>query len=291
MSDDSSLREVVEAAAETLRQAGVEAPLSEARVLLAHALGLPLSRLDLQPSVPGEAQVRFNALVGERASRRPLAYITGDTEFMGLRFLCDGRALVPRPETEVLVEQAVRRLREHDAAAVVLDIGTGTGAIGLSVAALLSEVRVVLTDVSAGALTLARENAALLGLADRARFLHGRDLDPILAAGLAEDITCVLANPPYVAPGDANALPPEVAEHEPREAWLGEDADGLGVYRRLIPQCARHLPNVWLLAFEVGLGQAEAVVRLWSGLGTQPTRVSVVKDLSDIDRVVVAERR
>jgi release factor glutamine methyltransferase len=189
------------------------------------------------------------------------------------------------------VEQAVRRLREHDAAAVVLDIGTGTGAIGLSVAALLSEVRVVLTDVSAGALTLARENAALLGLADRARFLHGRDLDPILAAGLAEDITCVLANPPYVAPGDANALPPEVAEHEPREAWLGEDADGLGVYRRLIPQCARHLPNVWLLAFEVGLGQAEAVVRLWSGLGTQPTRVSVVKDLSDIDRVVVAERR
>jgi len=133
-------------AAARLRAAGIEAPLAEARILLAHVLKVPLTRLDLLVASHVESGVaeRYSELVAERATRRPLAYVTGDTEFMGLRFRCDERALVPRPETEVLVEAVLDLVAGHE---VVLDIGTGTGAIGLSVAALPSPVKALLTDL------------------------------------------------------------------------------------------------------------------------------------------------
>ena len=288
------------AAAQLLEAAGVDSPATDARLLLAHVLRLPLTRLDLSLDSPldAEAASRYQALVSERATRHPLAYLTGETEFMGLTFRCDERALIPRPDTEALVEAVVgahRRSGFQPDNAVphtpcLLDLGTGAGCIGLSLAVLLPEAHVVLTDISGDALALARENAEVLGVADRTRLLEGPDLEPVLAAGLAEDITCVVSNPPYIAPGDVPALPPEVADHEPRAAWLGEGEAGLGVYERLIPQCAEWLPNVRLAAFEVGLGQAAAVHdlcrRAWPAFD-----VRLVKDLSGIDRVLIAQPR
>ncbi|MBM3499105.1 MAG: peptide chain release factor N(5)-glutamine methyltransferase, partial [Armatimonadetes bacterium] len=252
MSDDSPRsrrarpsREALQAAARRLAEAGVESPLTEARLLLAHVLEVPLTRLDLHLASPLEPAptARFEALVAQRAARRPLAHLTGETEFMGLRFRCDARALIPRPDSEVLVEAVVEAQRAAPTPCV-LDLGTGTGCLGLSLAVLLPEARVVLTDVSSEALALARENAEALGVTDRAAFLEGRDLEPVLAAGLAEDITAVVSNPPYIAPGDVPTLPPEVAEHEPPLAWRGEGEAGLGAYEQMIPQCADSLPNV-----------------------------------------------
>jgi len=285
------LRHALNQAARELDRAGVDCPLPEARVLLAHALDVPLSRLDLLLKEPmsTEAADRYQGLVIARAARRPLAYITGETEFMGLRFRCDERALVPRPETEILVEAVLDRLRARDPAAIILDVGAGTGVIGLSLAVLLPGARAILTDISREALALSPENAEALNVTARVQFLCGPGLEPALRAGLAEDITCVVSNPPYIAPAHVPSLPPEVALHEPQSAWLGEGETGLGVYERLIPQCAHRLPNLNLIAFEVGLGQAVAVGRLCEQ-AWPPFHTRIVKDLSGLDRVVLVER-
>jgi len=277
-------RDALQAAALALEQAGVESPTTEARIILAHVLGLPLTRLDLRLADSLEAQERYGALVAERATRQPLAYVLGETEFMGLTFRCDARALVPRPETELLVEAVARGA----SGGVILDIGTGTGCIGLSLAMLVPEARVVLTDVSAEALELAAENAERLAVRERVELLEGRDLEPVLAAGLAEGITCVVSNPPYIPPADVPNLPPEVAAHESPLAWRGEGEAGLGMYERLIPACAERLPNVRRAAFEVGLGQMAAVLGLcreaWPHFDWQS-----LKDLSGTARTALGQ--
>ncbi len=290
MTAPKTVREVLEEAADTLRRCAVDSPRTDARILLASLLEVPLSRLDLSLDTPLPSDIRsaFAAATRRRARREPLAYITGDTEFMGLRFLCDARALVPRPETEVLAEQVLHRLREHGRPVTLLDLGAGCGAIGLSLAAMLPDVRALLTDVSEQALALARENARRLGVAARVRLLQGADLDPVCRTSLAEEIACLVSNPPYVAPRDVPALPPEVALHEPREAWLGEGEDGTGFYQRVIPDCARLLCNLVLAAFEVGIGQADRV-RSICAAAWPLYRTTVVTDLNGIERVVIAE--
>jgi len=277
-------------ATDRLAGAGIPDALPEARLLLASALRVPLSRLDLHladPTAPDAAE-RIGRLVHERATRRPLAYVVGHTEFMGLRFRCDPRALVPRPETEVLVAEVHRRLAQVDEPGLLLDVGTGTGAIGLSLAALVPRLRVVLTDVSPGALALAEGNAASLGVTGRARLLQGRDLDPVAEAGVASEVRCLVSNPPYIPPRDVPGLPPEVALHEPSIAWEGDGEEGTGFYERIVPQCPARLPGLRLVAFEVGLGQAERVGLLCRDAWPDWT-VSVTKDLNGIDRVAIAE--
>jgi len=280
---------LLDSAGHELADSGIGDALAETRILLASALGLPLSRLDLQlgdPVAPDAAR-RFERLVRERATRRPLAYVIGHTEFMGLRFRCDPRALVPRPETEVLVEEVRQRLAQVDETGLLLDVGAGTGAIGLSLASGTSGMPAILTDVSPEALALARENAEALGLG-RVRFLLGPGLEPVVTAGLAEQVTCLVCNPPYIAPRDVSSLPPEVALHEPSIAWQGEGEQGMGLYERIMPQCPARLPGLQLVAFEVGLGQAGRVAALcreaWPAW-----IVSVIKDLNGIDRVIIAE--
>lgn len=285
-----TVREALEGATDTLRRHRIESPRTDARVLLAELLGVPLTRLDLslEAPLPPDTASAFGAAVRRRASREPLAYITGDTEFMGLRFLCDRRALVPRPETEVLTEQVLRWLRQYGRPVTLLDLGAGCGAIGLSLAALWRDLRVVLTDASGDALALARENADRLGVAARVRVLRGADLEPVWRSALAEEIVCLASNPPYVAPGDVPELPPEVALHEPREAWLGEGEHGIGFYERVIPECAARLSSLVLAAFEVGIGQADRV-KSFCAAAWPSSRVTVVRDLSGIGRVVIAE--
>jgi len=284
-------REALDDAQRALEQAGIDGAQADARILLAFALDVPLNRVDtrLRDPLPPTAAGKLTAMTRERASRRPLAYITGETEFVGFTFRCDERALVPRPETEILIETVLPSLAPPAPPPTVIDVGTGTGCIGLSLAKLVPGSRIILSDISTDALALAEENAAVLGVLDRVEFLSGAYLDPVRDAGLCEEIDCLVSNPPYVPAADAECLMPEVAEHEPRGAWLGEGPDGTDAYARLIEQAASELACLRLVAFEVGIGQAQTVGALcsaaWPGW-----EVSITEDLSGIERIVTAEQ-
>ena len=220
--------------------------------------------------VPANAARRFGGLVRRRLRREPVAYILGRKGFRSIELAVDRRVLVPRPETELLVELALE-LRSRR----VLDLGTGSGAVALAIAAELPGCEVTATDTSAPALEVARANAARLGLADRVEFVEAM-LPPELGGfGL------LVANLPYVGEAEWGALEPEVTEWEPREALLA-GPDGLDVLRAAVPAAAGVAPFV---AFEVGAGQAPAVSEMLfeAGFGAVETRA----DLAGIPRVVV----
>lgn len=275
----AEVREALGSAVDALRAAGVEDPRLDAEVLLAEATGRGRAALVADPAaeVPPAAARRFGEMVRRRLRREPVAYILGRKGFRGIELAVDSRVLIPRPETELLVELALEVRPDR-----VLDVGTGSGAIALAVADELPECEVTATDTSPGALEVARANAERLGLADRVRFLEGT-----LPEGESFDL--ILANLPYVAERDWPSLQPEVTQWEPREALLA-GPDGLDAYRTLIPKSAGLYPRIAKLksgglAVEVGEGQALAVARLMreAGFGDVETR----RDLAGIERVVV----
>lgn len=261
-----TLGEALRSATALLRRSGAtESPELDAQVLLAHVTGLSRVTVLAYPerALSPERAAAYAELVARRAQREPVAYLAGHREFMGLDFLTDERALIPRPETELLVEAAIEELRERlgrGEAPVVADIGTGTGAIAISVAALEPRLaRIYATDISPDALALAGENARRLGVADRVRLLHGDLLAP-----LPEPLDLLLANLPYIAPRDAASLSPDVARFEPKVALYGAD-DGLGHFRRLLEQAPMHLRPGSTLVLEFGYDQRAALEQLLRG--------------------------
>jgi len=266
-------RDALAASVDAMRAAGIEGPRLDAELLLAEATGWDRAHLAANPEaeIPPPAARRFGEMVRRRLRREPVAYILGHRGFRQIDLAVDPRVLIPRPETELLVELALE-LQPGS----VLDLGTGSGAIALAIATELPGCEVVATDVSAAALEVAGANAARLGLAGRVRFLAG-SLPP------GERFDLVLANLPYVAEVDWPSLQPEVTEWEPRGALLA-GPDGLDVLRATIPALSDVTPVVGL---EVGEGQAGAVVDLLreAGFSTVETRV----DLAGIERVVVGQ--
>ncbi len=274
----AEVREALDSAVDALRAAGVEDPRLDAEVLLAEATGWSRAALVADPGaeVPPAAARGFGEMVRRRLRREPVAYILGRKGFRGIELAVDSRVLVPRPETELLVEVALELQPRR-----VLDVGTGSGAIALAVADELPGCEVTATDTSPGALAVARANAERLGLTDRVRFLEGT-----LPGNESFDL--ILANLPYVAERDWPALQPEVTQWEPREALLA-GPDGLDAYRSLVPECAPHLYRyaeqmTGALAVEVGEGQAVAVTSLMTEAGY--VDVEVRRDLAGIERVV-----
>ncbi len=251
--------------------------------MLVEATGFERAALVAEPDaeVPAAAARLFGEMVRRRLRREPVAYIVGRKGFRKIELAVDRRVLVPRPETELLVEVALER-----APATLLDVGTGSGAIALAVAAELPGCEVTATDTSPAALEVARANAERLGLADRVRFLAG-------SVPEGEGFDLVLANLPYVAESDWASLQPEVTRWEPREALIA-GADGLDAYRALLSGRGCHFLRMAgemtaTLAVEVGEGQAEAVEKLMraAGFGAIARR----RDLAGIERVVVGELR
>ena len=238
--------------------------------MLAAAAGLDRAALAVGTDIPPAAARTFGEMVRRRLRREPVAYILGRKGFRRLELEVDGRVLVPRPETELLVEIALERRPAR-----ALDLGTGSGAIALAIADELPECEVVAVDTSPRALEVARANAERLGLADRVEFREGS-----LPAG--ENFDLVLANLPYVAERDWPKLQPEVTKWEPREALLA-GPDGLDAYRELFAPPA----GCRAVAVEVGEGQAAAVAELMRGAGYPRTEVR--RDLAGIERVVVGE--
>jgi len=268
------VRDALDSAVVALRAAGVETPRLDAEVLLAHALGVDRARLVIEPDRPveGPAVRTFQDAVRRRGvGREPVAYITGVRGFRRLDLHVDARVLIPRPETEALVEAAL----ELPAGARVADVGTGSGAVALALKDERPDLDVVATDTSADALAVARANAARLGL--EVAFVQGDLLDG------AGDVDAVVSNPPYVA--DRAPLPPEIARHEPAVA-LYAGPEGLHVIRRLAEQAGASTAR--FVALEVGLGQAADVAEVLRGAGF--ARTETRRDLAGIERVVVGRR-
>jgi release factor glutamine methyltransferase len=267
-------REALQEATATLERAGVPSPAVDAEWLLAHVLGLRRSEL-YAASVDGELD-DYRALVERRARREPLAYILGEWDFRRLTLAVDPRVLIPRPETEVVVERCLALLEAVDHPSV-LDVGVGSGAIALAIADERPDARVVGTEISTGALEVAEGNRARIGVGERVRFVHGD-----LLAGEGGPFDLVVSNPPYVAPEDVPHLEPELLR-EPAEALIGAGR------HRVVAEAAREvLGPLGVLVLEVGDAQACAVAPLLVALGYRD--VVVTKDLAGQERVVEARR-
>lgn len=280
-SSDATLIELIREAEADLERAGIETARLDAEVLLAAVLGADRSSLyaRLRNAAGPESAARFRAAVARRRAREPVAYITGVQEFWSLPFAVTQAVLIPRPETELLVEMATPRLTGHSAPAIC-DIGTGSGCVAIALARELPAARLTALDTSTEALAMARRNASAHGVASRIAFLESD-----LFAGVGgERFDAIVSNPPYL--GRHEHTPPELA-YEPRLALFAGD-DDLDVIRRLITAApARLQPGGWLI-MECGAAQAAAVQGLAAraGLG----EIAVVPDLAGLPRVLVARR-
>ncbi|MEW6546855.1 MAG: peptide chain release factor N(5)-glutamine methyltransferase [Bacillota bacterium] len=292
------VREVLAWATRWLERCGVAGAATDAAILLGEVLGTDRAGVYAQGDreVTPEQLRAFWRLVRRRARREPLAYITGRRDFMSLGFLVDRRVLIPRPETEILIEEALARLRGYAAGPAsrcggagggtadgagggtvrVADVGTGSGAIAVSLAYYLPGCRVVASDVSPGALEVARENARRHGVAGRVTFVEGDGPEPLRPWA---PYAAILCNPPYV--GEGEEVDPEV-RYEPREAWFA-GPDPLDPYRKLVAAVELLEPGGFL-AVEVGAGRAPAVVEVFARYLVD---MAVREDLAGIPRVVV----
>jgi release factor glutamine methyltransferase len=280
-----TLREAVAAA--STRLAGdldlLNSSQQDAEYLLLFRLHISRATLRAHPlrELTAEELAGYEADVARRLRHEPIQYITGEQEFYGLRLRVTPSVLIPRPETEHLVEAVVARLVETGPARI-LDVGTGSGAIAIALAKELPEASVTAVDLSPAALAVAAANARVHGMEGRIRFLES----DLLGAIRGEVFDAVVSNPPYVPEGDRAALAAEVREFEPGMALFG-GSSGFDVYERLIPQAALALKAGGLLAMEIGFGQREAVAGLLAGW----RGVEFVDDLQGIARVVLAIKR
>jgi release factor glutamine methyltransferase len=253
--------------------------------------GLGVSQVELQiergQTVTAEQWDRISTLCARRATREPLQYVLGDQDFCGLTFRVQPGVLIPRPETEVLADAVVTHVAPEKAP-VIVDIGTGSGCVAITVASRLLNAVVYATDLSRQALTLARYNADRLVGRGRIRFLNGDLCRPLREVRLEDQVSVLVSNPPYLTDAEMSRLQPEMA-FEPREALAG-GPDGLAFYRRLIFEALPFLAPGGLLAMEVGAGQAP-VVRTMLRSTRAYDRPCSLRDASGIERVVSAQKR
>lgn len=257
----------------------------DAELLLLHTLELPRSTIYSYPGrlLSSEEQAAYDVAIGRRLAMEPVQYITGRQEFFGLDVEVGPGVLIPRPETELLVEEVLNRV-PHDQPLRVLDVGTGSGAIALAIAVHLPLAEVTAVDLSPAALETAARNVRKFALGDRIRLLTSDLLGSVPESDRGFD--AVLSNPPYIPLTERSSLHPQVLEYEPGEA-LFAGSDGLAAYRRLIPAANRVLTAQGLLALEIGYGQREALTELLSDWRA----VQFIDDLQGIPRVALAWKR
>ncbi|HYV20762.1 MAG TPA: peptide chain release factor N(5)-glutamine methyltransferase [Verrucomicrobiae bacterium] len=284
---DALARTLMGEAARLLKASGVPDSDRDAELLLLHVLAIDRAALHAHPQRPvsAETAARYRDLVGRRSGREPLQYLTGVQEFWSLPFRVTPAVLIPRPETEGILEALMALpLPQGPGRPHILDLGTGSGCLAIAAAHSLPEARVVATDVSTEALEVARDNARTLGVADRIRFVHA-DLGDALEGPSRFDV--ILSNPPYIAEADLEALAPEVRDHEPRVA-LTPGPDALAAHRRILDLAGELLdPAGWLLV-EIGAGQAESI-RALCAAQVRLRLDAIHPDLAGIPRVVVAQ--
>jgi release factor glutamine methyltransferase len=278
----ASIQDRIGEARQALRDAGLaaEAAIVDAEILARHALGWDRAALLTRgrEAPPVDFPARYDALIARRRAREPVALILGRREFWGLEFEVTSDVLVPRPESEFIVEEALAR--GPLAPTTILDVGTGSGCLGIVLARELPGVRVIATDISGAALVVARRNAQRHGVGARIQFVRAD-----LLAGIDAKAELIVSNPPYVPRGAA--LPPDVARYEPEEALFG-GRDGFDVMRRLLAEARDRLMPEGRLVFEFGDGQEDDARRIAEGLGWHI--LNVRDDLQGLARVAVLGR-
>ena len=286
-----TLIEAINSASGKLTAAGISNARRDAEVLLCHALGRDRAWLlaHIREALDEGPREVFERTVERRARREPLQYITGKQEFWGLDFLVTPEVLIPRPETELIIEAALHRLQERNKPLGIIDLCTGSGCIAVSLATELPQARLIATDRSAKALAVARENACRHGVSDRIRFLEGDLFEPLKRFDRSGQADIIVSNPPYIASGDREKLQPEVRDFEPALA-LFAGPDGTELHRPIIETAHAFLTSGGALIMEMGIGQARALEQ-----AIRETRVydapDVLTDLAGIERVVVAVKK
>jgi release factor glutamine methyltransferase len=254
------LRLLLARAAERLRQVGCETPDLDARLLLQAATGLTREDVILEPgrSLPAGELQHFETLIERRARREPVSRILGEREFYGRTYRVTPETLDPRPDTETLIDAALALMPQG---ARILDLGTGTGAIAVTLLAERPDATALATDISPAALAVAAENAERAGVAERLRLMHGSWFEPV--SGVFD---IIVSNPPYIPAGDIAALSPDVRNFDPILALVGGE-DGLDPYRAISACAARHLAEAGHVLVEIGAGQADEVEAIFAALG------------------------
>ncbi len=294
------LQDLLQTATRALTDAGIPDGRREAETLIAYLLNgtrLDLYRADSLSLDPDQHEA-FKGLIRRRAHREPLQYILGTQEFWGLEFRVTTDTLIPRPETELLIEAVLEQFGRPAAPITIVDICTGTGCLAVTLATLYPGARIFATDLSPAALDVARSNASRHGMTGRIEFLKGDLLEPLAKPNepngdrfeicprlVAVDL--VLSNPPYIPTGELSTLQPEVGLYEPRLALDG-GRDGLDYYRRILPRAFDFLCSGGRLFLEVGIRQAIPVRAMAERIGWRMDRIK--KDLANIDRVIVLEK-
>jgi len=284
-----TLREALQSVTRTLDDATIDDARAEAELLVGHVLSMSRAQLYTAPErklTPAETE-QLAGLVRRRLDREPAPYILGHCRFCDIDFHVDRRALVPRPETELLVEKAVeiaRRLHDPGQHISIADIGTGCGAIAVSLALALPEAGVYATDISASALQVATRNCRQHGVDDRVQLLAGNLLEP-----LPHPVDMIVANLPYIRSADFAALSPEIRDYEPMMALDGGE-DGLGLIREMLEQVPPKLNNRGCFLLEIGAGQAGATTSLVDAHFPHAD-VELLPDLAGIPRVVTVVPR
>lgn len=278
-----TIKSALQRARVQLKEQDIDSPALDAEVLLSHVTGLDRAGLyrEWERPLSEEEASQFFALTGRRLSGEPVAYLTGRREFMGLDFMVNPSVLIPRPETELLVETALKLLPPSP---MIIDVGTGSGAVAVSLASLLPDAVVYATDRSPAALDVARFNAARQGVVGRVSFFQGDLLEPLAGCVPAGRVDLIAANLPYIPKDDLPGLPREVRLFEPSLALDG-GADGLDLVRRLIPAAPGLLKQGGYLLMEIGCHQGREVAIL---LKSPAWEAAIKKDLAGLDRLVVA---
>jgi release factor glutamine methyltransferase len=286
-----TIAQAIHQAANRLRQDGVNDEQRNASLLLGEALGVERTYLIMHANdeLNQAHQQTFFAMVERRAAGEPLQYITGHQEFYGLDFKVTADVLIPRPETEFLIEQVIKQAQKNEAtaASLVVDVGTGSGCIAVTLALKLKNARLLATDISSAALAVARANAEALGATGRIEFLQGDLLAPLAGRGLEKRVDFLVSNPPYIARQDAPGLQPEVRDWEPHKA-LFADEQGLRFYRRLLGEGWQYVRGDGFFICEIGYTQLGEIQRL---IDPKLWRLEeVTDDLQGIPRILTIRR-
>lgn len=291
MPQATSIADTLKLATERLRAAGVPNDVLDAQTLLAEALGRDRTYLivNFKQELSEEILETYEALIARRATGEPLQYIVGHQEFFGLEFEVTPDVLIPRPETELIVEETIRLVHEIAASRsgwqpLIVDVGTGSGCMAVTLAREIGDARVMATDISMAALRVAQRNAARYGLLERIKFVA---CDLLTALAEAPHADFIISNPPYVVEREMATLQREVRDWEPHVA-LTDFADGLNFYRRLLSDAPARLKPGGFLICEMGYSQAEAITAMRDERVWQPPRL--LADLQGIPRTLVLQR-
>jgi len=278
-----TVREVVTWTTDDLRKRGVDSARVDAELIVAHALGIDRIKLliSAERELSNDELESIKALVKRRRAFEPIAYLRGEREFYGRKMRVDARVLIPRPDTETLVDVALERLRGRDLFARVVDLCTGSGCVAITLKLERPTIAVDATDLSDGAIAVARDNAQRLGAVWNVRFACGDLFTPLGKNRAIYDL--VVANPPYIATAEVPTLQPDIKDHEPRIALEG-GASGLEIIDRIVDEAPRWLRPGGALAMEIGAGQAQGVRTIFERRGFEA--VETKKDYGGVERVV-----